>query len=140
MTQQRQIILEEIKKVCNHPTADEIYENVRKKLPRISMGTIYRNLETLSTLGFISKMEPDRTQMRFDGNTMEHYHITCMVCGRIEDAPLEPMDNTIENLENALGNLTKYGIFGHKLEFLGLCSSCMEEEEKKATCRDNEIT
>ena len=68
------IILETIKMTDSHPTADEIYERVRKRLPRISMGTIYRNLDVLASCGLIKRLDPGRTQMRFDGNTQEHYH------------------------------------------------------------------
>jgi Fur family ferric uptake transcriptional regulator len=129
MTHQRRVILEEVKFGPEHPTADEIYERVRKKLPRISMGTVYRNLDILAAGGLIHKIEPDHTQKRFDGVTKDHYHLTCVRCGRIEDAPIEPSDNTLENLEKALGRLTKFGIFGHKLEFLGLCSACQKKEQ-----------
>ncbi|RJR22349.1 MAG: transcriptional repressor [Desulfobacteraceae bacterium] len=124
MTRQRELILREVKDAGAHPTADEIYERVRKKLPRISLGTVYRNLEMLASSGFISRLEPEHPQMRFDWKTSDHYHITCMQCGAIEDAEIEPSDNPLEHLENALGNLTKYGIFGHKLEFVGLCRKC----------------
>ena len=98
MTHQRQVILEETNKDQTHPTADEIYERVRKKLPRISMGTVYRNLEILSSCGIIHRLEPGLPQMRFDCNTRDHYHITCVQCGKIEDAPIGTSDNALENL------------------------------------------
>ena len=91
------------------------------------MGTVYRNLDILNSCGFIKKLEPGHPQMRFDGNTKEHYHVICTQCGQVRDACIEPTDNTLENLENALGKLTRYGIFGHKLEFMGLCPACMEK-------------
>jgi Fur family ferric uptake transcriptional regulator len=129
MTHQRRVILEEVKKNRSHPTADEIYERARKRLPQISRGTIYRNLDILASCGLIAKLEPGLPQMRFDGDTQDHYHLTCMRCGKIEDAPIEPSDNALENLENTLGCLTKYGIFGHKLEFLGLCKDCLRKDD-----------
>jgi Fe2+ or Zn2+ uptake regulation protein len=128
MTHQRQVILEEVEKDPSHPTADEIYARVRKRLPRISMGTVYRNLDILSSYGLIHRLEPGLPQMRFDPVTHDHYHITCTQCGKIEDAPIESSDNALENLENALGRLTKHGIFGHKLEFVGLCRECLQKE------------
>jgi Fur family ferric uptake transcriptional regulator len=141
MTHQRQVILEEIRKSCGHLTADEIYERVRKRLPRISLGTVYRNLDLLASTGFINRLGTEHPQMRFDGDTREHYHIICTRCGRIEDAPFEPSDNELENLENALGRLTRYGIFGHRLEFFGLCRACMErEQEKQRETRHPEAT
>jgi Fe2+ or Zn2+ uptake regulation protein len=130
MTHQRQVILEEVMKDGGHPTADEIYERVRKQLPRISMGTVYRNLDILVSSGSISRIEPGLPQMRFDGKTREHYHITCIRCGKIENAPIEPFGDTLNTLEHALGRLTKFGIFGHKLEFMGLCKECMEKESR----------
>lgn len=138
MTQQRQVILEEVRSGC-HPTADQIYERVRKRLPQISMGTVYRNLDTLASLGFIRKMEPDHTQMRFDANTKEHYHTTCMNCERVDDLPIESLDDTLANLEKALGKLTKYGIFGHRLEFIGLCPECAKLENKFSLETKNKI-
>lgn len=128
MTHQRQVILEEVRNDHDHPTADEIYEKVRKRLPRISMGTVYRNLDVLTSCGLIRKIEPGRPQMRFDGETAEHYHTICKRCGKVEDAPIEPTDNTLELLEKALGKLTRYGIFGHRLEFIGLCRECLKRE------------
>ena len=127
MTHQRQVILEEVKMDLSHPTADEIYERVRKRLPRVSMGTVYRNLDILTSCGLISRSKPGLPQMRFDGNTQDHYHMTCTGCGKIEDAPIESHDAPLESLESALGHLTKYGIFGHRLEFFGLCGECMEK-------------
>ena len=88
MTRQRRVILEELRKVNTHPSADEIYEIVRKRLPRISLGTVYRNLEILSEYGDIQKLEPGCSLKRFDGNPNEHCHIRCVSCDRIADAPM----------------------------------------------------
>lgn len=66
--------------------------------------------------------------MRFDGNPREHLHITSSHCGSVEDANIEPSDDILENLENILGKLTKYGVFGHKLELMGFCGSCTKRE------------
>ena len=120
MTNQRQVILEEIQKVNTHPTADEVYEIVRRRLPRISLGTVYRNLEILSACGLIQKIGPLSSQMRFDGITKKHYHLRCIYCGSVEDAPIDPM----ENLENAICEKSNYSIIGHKLEFIGICPKC----------------
>jgi Fur family ferric uptake transcriptional regulator len=123
-TRQRQVILEEVKRSRIHPTADEIYERVRSRLPRVSLGTVYRNLDVLAANGDIVKLDPGRTQMRFDGNLEAHYHMTCIHCGRIEDLPLTASDNPIDILEKMTSHLTKYGVFGHKLEFVGVCAAC----------------
>jgi len=83
LTNQRRIILEELKSVTTHPTADEIYGMVRQKMPRISLGTVYRNLEVLSSLGLVRKLENAAGQKRFDGDVSPHHHIRCEVCGKV---------------------------------------------------------
>ncbi|MDZ7699417.1 MAG: transcriptional repressor [Deltaproteobacteria bacterium] len=126
LTKQRQVILETLKSDYSHPTADEVYEKVRHQLPKISLATVYRNLEILAETGLIQELDPGRKQMRFDPNTHAHYHLTCVRCGRVEDMAGDISESPMKNIEKALGRLTKYGIFGHKLEFVGLCSKCME--------------
>ncbi|UCH08666.1 MAG: transcriptional repressor [Deltaproteobacteria bacterium] len=124
MTHQRQVILDEIRKVTTHPTADEVYELVRKRLPRISLGTVYRNLEILATRGLIKRIGPASQQMRFDGVTEDHYHLRCVSCGRVEDAPII----SVGDLEDAVRNQSDYSITGHRLEFLGICPECRGKE------------
>ena len=124
MTHQRQVILDEIRKVNTHPTADEVYELVRKRLPRISLGTVYRNLEILSARGLIKRIGPASQQMRFDGVTKDHYHLRCISCGRVEDAPMI----SVGDLEDAVRNQSDYSIMGHRLEFLGICPECRGKE------------
>ena len=77
MTLQRKTILEVLRQTDFHPSADEIYMMVRERLPRISLGTVYRNLEVLSESGFIQKLELGGTIKRFDWNPEKHYHIRC---------------------------------------------------------------
>jgi len=124
MTHQRQVILDEIRKVNTHPTADEVYELVRKRLPRISLGTVYRNLEILSARGLIKRIGPASQQMRFDGVTKDHYHLRCVSCGRVEDAPMI----SVGDFEDAVRNQSDYSITGYRLEFLGICPECRGKE------------
>ena len=122
MTRQRSLILEELRKSDSHPSADEIYEIVRKRLPRISLGTVYRNLEILCELGQIRKLKTSGSQKRYDGNPEIHYHIRCIGCDRVVNAPIEPMIQASEAIHTA----TDYKILGHRFEFLGLCPQCSE--------------
>jgi Fe2+ or Zn2+ uptake regulation protein len=128
MTPQRKVVLEELRRLDSHPSADEIYEAVRKRIPRISLGTVYRNLEILTELGEIQKLELAGTMNRFDWDTNKHYHIRCVECGKIENAPLAPLNQ----IEDELYGSTVFDIIGHRLEFVGLCPAC----SKKAALAD----
>ena len=125
MTRQRRVILEELRKVNTHPSADEIYEMVRKRIPRISLGTVYRNLEVLSERGDIQKLELGCNLRRFDGIADNHYHIRCINCDRVVDAPT---DVNVE-IEQDLKDTANFKIIGHKLEFIGICPDCLKKSE-----------
>ena len=86
------MILEELQKLTSHPTAAGLYEIVRRRLPRISLGTVYRNLELLTRLGTIQKLEFGGGEARFDGNVQRHDHVRCVECGRLDDIHRPPLD------------------------------------------------
>ena len=121
MTRQRQTILEELRKTLSHPAADEIYESVRRRLPHVSLGTIYRNLEILCERGLARKLEYGGAfQRRYDGRLENHYHVRCVGCGDIEDIETEAHPE----IEEGVGKKTAYKIVGHRLEFIGFCPAC----------------
>ncbi len=123
MTRQRQRILEAVNQLAGHPTADEIYQVVRKELPRISLGTVYRNLDVLAEQGRISKVQTG-PQMRFDAMVAEHVHIRCLRCGALADADIDDLPD----LDSALRDPSGYRLLGHRLEYVGLCPSCQADE------------
>ena len=122
MTQQRRVILEELAAVTSHPTADELYQSVRRRLPRISLGTVYRNLEIMAQKGEIQRIGAAGTQRRFDATTAVHYHIRCTTCGRVADLSLKP----IIRLEQEAANISGFAISGHWVEFQGACPECQD--------------
>ena len=123
LTTQRQIILEELGKVTSHPTANEVYDMVRRRLPRIGLGTVYRNLELMADIGIILKLEVGGTQKRFDATVVPHYHIRCSSCGRVNDINIAVQEQINIVAEKA----SNYKILGHHIEFSGICSSCTKE-------------
>ncbi len=125
LTAQRQIILEELSKVKTHPTASELYDMVRQRLPRIGLGTVYRNLELMADNGMILKLEVGGTQKRFDATTDTHYHIRCTGCGRVDDIDTPVM----EDLVKAAAESTSYQVVGHHVEFTGICPDCRKSEK-----------
>lgn len=120
ITSQRQVILEELRKVKTHPTANEVYEMVRQRLPRIGLGTVYRNLELLAAHEIIKKLEVGGHQKRFDGNADTHYHVRCLDCGRVDDVGLPPRSD----MEKKVAMDTGYEITDHHVEFTGYCRRC----------------
>jgi len=123
MTSQRQVILDELRSAKDHPTADEIYVRVRRRLPRISLGTVYRNLENLAAEGIIQKLEMAGSQRRFDENPDKHYHIRCLGCGLLRDITISTKFPLVDLIDDTGG----FEISGAKLEFLGLCPACSEK-------------
>ena len=119
MTRQKSVILEEIRKLRNHPTADEIYAVVRQRLPRISLGTVYRNLNRLSEEGLIRVIETSGSR-RYDGDIEEHSHVRCTSCGKIGDSgPMDPL-----SLKEASHWSEGFMITGYHIEYLGVCDIC----------------
>ena len=128
MTKQRRVILEELQRLqagCEHPTADELYELVRRRLPHISLGTVYRNLELLSRFGMIQTLKLGGTRMRFDGDSRCHHHIRCIRCGRIDDLEMEP---EVAECDREILEATGYEVVERRFEYLGLCPACREKE------------
>ena len=120
LTKQRQIILEELQKVRSRPSANEVFALVRRRLPRISLATVYRNLELLAATGLIRKLALAGSQNRFDGTIDNHYHIRCLQCDRVDDVLCPPLPL----VEEASITLNGYRLVGHRLEFFGVCPRC----------------
>jgi len=126
LTTQRQIILEELLKVSSHPTANEVYDMVRKRLPRIGLGTVYRNLELMAESGMILKLEVGGTQKRFDATIKPHYHVRCTECGRVDDVDIPVQQDINESAALAC----HYQILSHHIEFTGLCHDCLKAQKQ----------
>lgn len=120
MTRQRAVILEELRKTKSHPTADELYGMVRQRLPRISLGTVYRNLDFLADNGTIRRLEASGSTKRFDGDISAHQHVRCVSCGRIGDVMPPMPEPSVEGLD-VPGFRTVYSA---RVEFDGLCEEC----------------
>lgn len=128
MTRQRRIILDELQAPNQHPTADAVYERVRCRMPNISLGTVYRNLELLTQAGFIRTLRLGGRQRRYDGGMHRHYHVRCMVCGKISDVAADRFDD----LDAKASEICEFEIAGHELEFAGVCPSCRRARTRNA--------
>ncbi|MBI9081374.1 MAG: transcriptional repressor [Pseudodesulfovibrio sp.] len=124
LSKQRKVILEELQKVTSHPTADEVFVMVRKIIPRISLGTVYRNLEFLCTKGLVLKLGAPGEQKRFDGTPEPHPHIRCAVCTRVVDVECEIEIPVIPD-----SCTSGYKILNTNVEFVGICPQCQQSQQ-----------
>ena len=120
MTESRKAILSAMSGTRGHPTADEVYSMVRAELPKVSLGTVYRNLDLLARQGLIRTLATAGEQRRYDGMLDEHHHIRCEVCGRIDDIELGKTERLDELLVDGRG----YEVHGYTLCFTGVCREC----------------
>jgi len=125
LTKQRRIILEVLRGTTCHPTADWIYEQARRQIPEISLGTIYRNLQNLVLEQEIQELKYGSTFRRFDGNAQLHYHFVCQKCGQVIDLNMPVHSELNQEAADAVGGLVK----DHRLEFYGICLQCQKEEK-----------
>ncbi len=124
-TRQRQLILEALSATRLHPTADWVFEQVRRRLPRVSLGTVYRNLQVLEEEGRIRALRFLGRTTRYDADLSDHYHFVCDRCGAVDDLE-KPRDG-----DRRLASLMEgrgYRVTGHRLEFRGLCPPCQRGE------------
>lgn len=120
-TIQREAILHELRMRKDHPTAEELYGALRDTMPQLSLGTVYRNLEQLSTAGIIRKLDVSGKKMRFDGDLTPHHHIRCRECGGVRDIPSGAtvvLDRQMESMKE------EYQCDSYTLEFKGVCPTC----------------
>ncbi len=127
MTNQREMILRELVKSKENLTANELYDIVKKMMPRISLATVYRNLEILSEAGIIGKLEISGRQKRFDFDPEDHDHIYCVACHRVDNLNIERTGDETNKMDAVEG----YIVTGYRLEIVGICESCQKKEKAK---------
>ena len=106
-----------------HPTADDLYERLRKQMPRISLGTVYRNLEIFCRSGQARKLDSGSHQARYDGTLEPHAHVRCIRCGKAADVQTSPLPDLVSQAKPTEG----YKILDYRLEFSGICPECQNQ-------------
>jgi len=119
-THQRQVVLEELQEPTSPPMAFELHEIARQRLPKISLGTVCRNLDVLADVGLIRRPQAGGAEACHDGNAIRCYHVRCLLREQVDDAhgPSE------DPLANEVKTLSGYAIHGFQLEFVSLCPGC----------------
>ncbi len=124
-SRQREMIKNFLMTRHDHPTADIVYQNVRKQDPNISLGTVYRNLTLLSDIGEIKRLRLGDGVDHFDADISPHYHFICSECGSVSDLEMDG----IEDITKIAGAHFKGHITGHMTYFYGTCEHCTRSEK-----------
>lgn len=124
VTPQRLEILRYLEKHCIHPTADEIYNALKKRNPSLSKTTVYNTLETMHQQKLVDVLMISESERRYDLAHGSHHHFMCHMCGRIIDIDIAcPHCNRIINGEHRVDEVHGY--------FKGVCSECLTKEDKR---------
>lgn len=119
---QRDVIFQVIASTDTHPTAEEIFDEGRKIVPTLSLGTVYKNIALLKELGLIREVASTKGPVRYDGNLDKHHHFVCDVCQSMIDIP---EDRQTAGLLGLAG-LQEHRVTGLSVVFHGVCRSCQE--------------
>lgn len=124
-SRQREAVIECLRNRYDHPTADALFQSLRQEDPKISLGTVYRNLGLLVEIGKIRKISTGDGSERYDYITDEHYHFICSCCGKIFDLDAKPLDSIYNSIKNE--NIAI--IDSHELTFHGICKECYKKNK-----------
>ncbi len=109
-----------------HPTADWLYARLKREHPRLSLGTVYRNLGILIDLGLVKKVHSGSAFDRFEARVAPHYHLVCTGCAAVRDLEMP----VYRDIDDRAGTMTDFRIQGHRIEFFGLCAACQARTPK----------
>ena len=126
LTVQRRVILECVLQRHDHPTADQVHEEVRARVPEISRTTVYRTLEALVQMGAIRRAHHLGPASRFDSNTHHHHHLVCMRCNCVVDFE----DARLDDLPVPESARTAFRIVDYSVHYAGLCAACQDAERE----------
>ena len=125
-SQQRERIYEAVRTSMEHPTAQMVYDVLRPEMPRLSLGTVYRNLIFFQERGDIRSVGVVRGHERFDGITTPHSHFICSRCGAVMDlSQIELADHLDRDVSEQYGLMVDY----HELSFHGVCQTCIQNQQ-----------
>ncbi len=122
-SRQREAIIENLRNRYDHPTAEQLYTDLREKYPKISLGTVYRNLSLLESLGDVIKISANGDSDHFDSCVRNHYHFACTECGGVTDVDMP----VYEDLDTTVQQLTNCDVKTHSLIFYGTCKNCKKK-------------
>ncbi|MCM1289799.1 MAG: transcriptional repressor [Corallococcus sp.] len=120
-SKQREAVYDALCNTTSHPTAAEVYSQVKQAMPNLSLGTVYRNLDELCALGKARRVGVEGSAERFDANMGRHAHFVCTTCGSVADADLSAVRTACNAGEVSRVEVTLYGI----------CNDCLAAKSKR---------
>jgi Fur family transcriptional regulator, peroxide stress response regulator len=125
ITPQRLAIVRILAKSEDHPSVEDIYVQIQKDFPTMSLATVYKNIILIKSLGEVLELGFPDGSNRYDGNRpFSHPHVICIQCKKIVDADLD----SLEGMKKEVSLETRFKILNHRLDFFGICSDCMAEK------------
>lgn len=125
-TLQKAIILNALKELHGtHPTPNEVYEHIHERYPTISLATVFRVLSGEVEDGEAQRVYAPDSSLRYEYGTRKHYHVSCRICGKVEDVEMEYLDG----LEKEAEGINDFKVEKHIVEFIGICPECAERSD-----------
>lgn len=121
LTSQRRAVLEALKEFKGHPSAEEVYLVVKKRNPKVALGTVYQALSVLEEIGLIQAKHWSESPVRYDLNTAPHYDIRCTECGEVAEIP----SVEFEDLATRIQENTPFQVTSTSLVIEGICPDCL---------------
>jgi Fur family transcriptional regulator, peroxide stress response regulator len=124
VTHQRSIIFEAMAAVSGHPSPEEVYNKVRRKIPSISLATVYKNLHQFVEAGILKEVSPHHGSVRVELNHEAHHHLVCTVCHSIADVSQEEL----EPVRLRKGAAPAFRVQSYSVDVLGVCATCQQKQ------------
>ncbi|MFH1037762.1 MAG: transcriptional repressor [PVC group bacterium] len=127
LTHQRLEIYRELMAAKDHPSAEDVFQRVRPRIPTVSLDTVYRTLDMFERIGVVAKVEVLDDRSRFDPNREPHHHLVCTVCRKVDDFPCPAVDSISPPPQAEIWGK----IAGRHLELRGICNECLSKQAAK---------
>jgi Fur family transcriptional regulator, peroxide stress response regulator len=131
LTHQRLEVFREVAGRIDHPDAEAVFQAVRRRMPTVSLDTVYRTLWLLSELGLITRLGPRRESVRFDANLGQHHHYVCMRCGLTRDF----VSPALDAIEVPAGVRDLGSVVAVRVEVRGSCAKCAKARNRTLSRR-----